>query len=197
MKPSSFGNSPLVMRLIEIFFMSFLLDSLAQTTINAFLGDRPHAAPGELQYIRYGTDADADARVHISVLPPKPVGSTRFVIVSDTHERHEKLVLPPGDVLIHCGDVLCCSKYLSTRSGVEKLHAFNDWLSTVPCPTKLVIGGNHDSVMETIGKTACQVRPPVFCMAVRTSINRSCHVSRRRCSLTPCTWKTSPRSWAS
>jgi len=169
--PSTSSSSPLVMRLVEIFVMSFLLDRLAQTTINVFLGDRPHPAPGDLQYIRYGTDADADARVHISALPPKAVGSTRIVIVSDTHERHDKLVLPPGDVLIHCGDVLCCSKYLSTRSGVEKLHAFNEWLSTVQCPTKLVIGGNHDSVMEKIGKAGCQVRlgvpPSFFCFPPR------------------------------
>ena len=29
----------------------------------------------------------------------------RFVAISDTHNKHDDLVVPPGDVLIHAGDV--------------------------------------------------------------------------------------------
>lgn len=36
-------------------------------------------------------------------LPPKPEGATRFVCISDTHTKHREIVIPDGDVLIHCG----------------------------------------------------------------------------------------------
>ncbi len=29
---------------------------------------------------------------------------TRIVVVSDTHEEHATILIPEGDVLIHCGD---------------------------------------------------------------------------------------------
>ena len=34
----------------------------------------------------------------------KPAGSARLVVLSDTHSRHTNAIVPPGDVLIHCGD---------------------------------------------------------------------------------------------
>ena len=38
--------------------------------------------------------------------PPRHQGRTRFVCISDTHFRHREMPapLPPGDVLLHCGD---------------------------------------------------------------------------------------------
>jgi len=30
--------------------------------------------------------------------------SMRYVVISDTHNLHQKLTIPSGDVLIHCGD---------------------------------------------------------------------------------------------
>lgn len=32
----------------------------------------------------------------------KPEGATRFVCISDTHNRHDHMTIPAGDVLIHC-----------------------------------------------------------------------------------------------
>ena len=29
---------------------------------------------------------------------------TRFVVLSDTHNKHHEVKLPKGDILIHCGD---------------------------------------------------------------------------------------------
>ena len=37
-----------------------------------------------------------------NAIPPKPEGATRFVCISDTHNRHRMLELPAGDVLLHC-----------------------------------------------------------------------------------------------
>lgn len=87
-------------------------------------------------------------------LPPKKSNAKRFVIVSDTHERHAKIgTLPEGDFFIHCGDIFMTSRMLSTEGGKSKLEDFNKWLGEhVPCTTKIVIAGNHDMVVETIGK---------------------------------------------
>jgi len=61
----------------------------------------------------------------------------RCVCISDTHNKHASLDIPPGDVLIHAGDF--------TWSGTEKeIDTFLDWLSKQPHQHKIVIAGNHD-----------------------------------------------------
>jgi len=35
---------------------------------------------------------------------PKPEGHLRFVAISDTHNQMDRVALPQGDVLLHCGD---------------------------------------------------------------------------------------------
>ncbi|XP_068698120.1 metallophosphoesterase MPPED2-like [Montipora foliosa] len=69
----------------------------------------------------------------------KPAGHTRFVCISDTHNRTDRLEhpIPDGDVLIHAGDFTNCG----TRDQV--VH-FNKFLSTLSHPHKVVIAGNHD-----------------------------------------------------
>lgn len=70
---------------------------------------------------------------------PKPAGHTRFVCISDTHNRTDRLEhpVPDGDVLIHAGDFTSCG----TRDQV--MH-FNKFLSTLSHPYKVVIAGNHE-----------------------------------------------------
>ena len=70
---------------------------------------------------------------------PKPAGHTRFVCISDTHNRTDRMdhPIPDGDVLIHAGDFTNCG----TRDQV--IH-FNKFLSTLNHPYKVVIAGNHD-----------------------------------------------------
>ncbi len=29
----------------------------------------------------------------------------KIVVISDTHNQHRKLLLPEGDMIIHCGDI--------------------------------------------------------------------------------------------
>ena len=66
---------------------------------------------------------------------------TRFVLISDTHGMHDSVIIPPGDILIHAGDI-----------GVEKypisLFKFNSWMSDLPHKHKIVIPGNHDIWIE-------------------------------------------------
>lgn len=67
--------------------------------------------------------------------------SLSLVAISDTHGHHRKLSIPPGDVLIHAGDI--------TRHGnVAELEDFNDWLGALGHRHKLVIAGNHDFCFE-------------------------------------------------
>jgi Icc-related predicted phosphoesterase len=66
----------------------------------------------------------------------------RIVHISDTHEQHDKLEIPDGDILIHSGDFT----YLGYPS---KITEFNNWLGTLSIPIKLVIAGNHDKLFQT------------------------------------------------
>eukprot|EP00405_Crypthecodinium_cohnii_P021728 CAMPEP_0206478460 /NCGR_PEP_ID=MMETSP0324_2-20121206/36047_1 /ASSEMBLY_ACC=CAM_ASM_000836 /TAXON_ID=2866 /ORGANISM="Crypthecodinium cohnii, Strain Seligo" /LENGTH=277 /DNA_ID=CAMNT_0053954731 /DNA_START=176 /DNA_END=1009 /DNA_ORIENTATION=+ len=91
-------------------------------------------------------------RVPLGELPPKPPNTTRFVIVSDTHERHREVALPEGDVFLHCGDILMSSSLTSQSRGLRVLRDFNDWLGSVPCQERLVIGGNHDWALEKLSE---------------------------------------------
>ena len=65
----------------------------------------------------------------------------KIVILSDTHGLHKSLVVPEGDVLIHCGD-FCNSGEL------EDVIYFNTWLGQLKHKHKIVIAGNHDFFME-------------------------------------------------
>jgi|EP00505_MAST-04D_sp_SCG-Rhode-Island_P000428 predicted phosphohydrolase len=87
---------------------------------------------------------------------PKPPGSIRIVIVSDTHERHGLLDIPDGDVLLHTGDFLMMNPLFSTARSLEKMREFNEWLGRLPHAEKILIGGNHDKILETLGKDASQ-----------------------------------------
>ena len=49
--------------------------------------------------------------------------------------------VPPGDLLIHCGD------YTGRYSAAE-LQDFNEWLGTLPFKHRLFVPGNHDAYFE-------------------------------------------------
>jgi len=66
---------------------------------------------------------------------------TTLVVMSDTHGHHRKVPLPPGDVLVHCGDTLL-------RGKEAELADFLDWIAQVPYRHKVFIGGNHDWALE-------------------------------------------------
>jgi hypothetical protein len=63
----------------------------------------------------------------------------RFVCISDTHNA--KPSVPPGDVLIHAGD-------LTQHGTKDELTAAILWISTLPHVIKIVIAGNHDKVLD-------------------------------------------------
>ncbi|KZW02014.1 metallophosphoesterase domain-containing protein 1 [Exidia glandulosa HHB12029] len=68
----------------------------------------------------------------------EPSTSVRVICISDTHSQHADLpVLPPGDLLIHAGDL--------TQSGtLPELRSALEWLAAQPHMYKVFIAGNHD-----------------------------------------------------
>ncbi len=67
----------------------------------------------------------------------------RIVCISDTHEQHEELDVPSGDLLLHAGDF----GFRQSGSSTEKLREFNRWLGRLPHRYKVVIPGNHDDLV--------------------------------------------------
>ena len=89
------------------------------------------------------------------VPPPKQPGSTRFVVIADTHLLHADVLLPGGDVLVHCGDILVEDRGLDHHGWRALLDDFNAWLGRqTHLEERLVTGGNHDQVLEDLGTPA-------------------------------------------
>jgi len=62
----------------------------------------------------------------------------RLVMISDTHGRHRKVDVPPGDILIHAGDF---TQYGKRDDAVD----FNAWLGELPHRHIFVALGNHEA----------------------------------------------------
>ena len=74
--------------------------------------------------------------------PQTPARTIRIVCISDTHELHRELDIPSGDILIHAGDFTFFSKRPSMVAD------FDSWLGELPHPTKVVVPGNHEFLIE-------------------------------------------------
>jgi Icc-related predicted phosphoesterase len=65
----------------------------------------------------------------------------RIVAISDTHEQHEQIELPEGDVLVCAGDI-------SFNGRPQAIAGFNRWFAAQPHRCKILIAGNHDFLFE-------------------------------------------------
>lgn len=65
----------------------------------------------------------------------------KFVCLSDTHNLHNQLEVPDGDVLLHAGDF---TNYGNKRD----IQNFNLFLNKLPHTYKVIIAGNHDFMFE-------------------------------------------------
>ena len=66
----------------------------------------------------------------------------KIVFISDTHEQHEKVKVPPCDILLHAGD-------LTYRGKEEKVDQALRWLNKQDAKHVVVIAGNHDWLFQT------------------------------------------------
>ena len=73
----------------------------------------------------------------LSNFSPTP-GVIRLVLVSDTHNHLENVVIPNGDLLLHAGD-------FTVRGTESELKIFAERVSRLPHPSKVIINGNHES----------------------------------------------------
>jgi hypothetical protein len=65
----------------------------------------------------------------------------RIVFIADTHTLHDRVSVPAGDVLVHCGDF--CG-----RGTLNELKRFSRWFAGQAHLDKIVVAGNHDWPME-------------------------------------------------
>ncbi|GMR44836.1 hypothetical protein PMAYCL1PPCAC_15031, partial [Pristionchus mayeri] len=79
-----------------------------------------------------------------------------LVMISDTHCELGKMIdqnlIPPGDVLIHAGDI-------TVHGDEQNLIKFNEELGRLPHPHKLVISGNHElgfDPEEDVSRKKCE-----------------------------------------
>lgn len=67
----------------------------------------------------------------------------RLVCISDTHTRHDELILPDGDVLIHAGD-------WTYRGNRGEIKSFLEWFDAQPHKHKIFIAGNHELSLDAM-----------------------------------------------
>jgi len=69
------------------------------------------------------------------------MSEVKLTIISDTHNQHNQLVIPDGDILIHCGD-------FSSRGSQKEFDNFIIWFKEQPHEYKILVAGNHDIYLE-------------------------------------------------
>jgi len=89
---------------------------------------RTSNAPGQRDVIRLSTEPTADP-------PIQP--TLRLVHISDTHDGHDGLIVPDGDILIHSGD-------FTNHGNPSEVARFAAFLSAQPHRHKIVVAGNHE-----------------------------------------------------
>lgn len=67
----------------------------------------------------------------------------KLVCIADTHNKHEELHLPDGDILIHAGDCTDAGTLAETKY-------FIDWFSKQSHKYKILVPGNHDFYFQSI-----------------------------------------------
>lgn len=75
-----------------------------------------------------------------SFTTPQNKPPIRVVCISDTHTNTPKI--PPGDLLIHAGD-------LTNAGSAKDIQTQLDWLNSLPHRYKVFIAGNHDSYFDS------------------------------------------------
>lgn len=76
----------------------------------------------------------------------------KFCIISDTHTKHKKLIIPKCDILIHCGD-------FSSMGREHEIRDFLMWFNQQDAKYKIFIAGNHDLMFENNRQLAKSLIP--------------------------------------
>jgi len=65
----------------------------------------------------------------------------KLCVISDTHNRHRKLKIPPCDILIHCGD-------WTSMGYKHEVEEFAKWINKQDAGHIIVVPGNHELYFE-------------------------------------------------
>ncbi len=65
----------------------------------------------------------------------------KLVLISDTHNLHDLLEMPDGDILLFAGD-------MADSGTLDEIANFNRFLGTLPYKHKVIVCGNHDFAFE-------------------------------------------------
>jgi Icc-related predicted phosphoesterase len=84
----------------------------------------------------------------------------RVVVVSDTHQNHQMIQIPDGEILLHCGDFTNRNNWsnLSDNQIPRSIIDFNQWLGKLPHRYKIVICGNHEIGFKNLSKEDIQFK---------------------------------------
>lgn len=95
-----------------------------------------------------------------------------IVVVSDTHNNHEVLEVPEGDIFLHCGDFTDKSDWDDQTSSLvtQSTIAFNRWLGTLPHRYKIVICGNHEVGFGKLSKEKIQTEVLTNCLYLKNEL---------------------------
>lgn len=86
--------------------------------------------------------AEALVKAHPAISPPSaPATAIRIVCISDTHNKLP--TIPPGDVLLHAGDLTENGSFDEVQDGLM-------WLSSQPHRHKILVAGNHDVLLDDV-----------------------------------------------
>lgn len=67
----------------------------------------------------------------------------KTILISDTHNQHNGLDIPDGDMIMHGGD-------FTSRGTKKEVEDFFAWFSELPHEYKVLIPGNHDIAMDPL-----------------------------------------------
>ena len=64
--------------------------------------------------------------------------------ISDTHENHNQLIIPPDvDMIIHSGD----ESNSPNIQNIQECRSFLEWYSQLPIKYKILVAGNHSTAI--------------------------------------------------
>jgi len=90
----------------------------------------------------------------VDLAVPFNIFNMRIIAISDTHGLHDQLTLPPGDVLVHAGDI-------SMKGTEQEVISFVTWFGQQDFKHKIFIAGNHDFYFEKMPEDAIKkIIPP-------------------------------------
>lgn len=70
----------------------------------------------------------------------------RIWCISDTHNRHDELIVPENvDMVVCTGDISC---FKDPELNFQECASFLIWYNNLPIPFKVLIAGNHDISLE-------------------------------------------------